>query len=199
MKLSPVPCDKDLTTTSESQWLDSKPQTEIVAIEAQWSNPVNTIHFDNNLFPERSLDRATMSTMAESTPSRLIEEMGCRVTCTATQRFQRSHYFEINRIECELRDGQLCLHGRVSSYFMKQLAQELVRSIDGVCSIQNHIEVVPANAFLSARSGWSTKESEMTEVFFPDLSTALGTLPVGRTLNGGTIVDNNESKTSVRR
>jgi hypothetical protein len=158
MKLSPVTCEKEPTISSEFQWCDSKPQTEIFAIEARQSPPANAIHFDRDLFPERSLERATMSTMANSKPARHVEEIDSVVTDTATQRFRRSHYLEINRIQCEFRDGQLCLHGRVSSYFMKQSAQELVRSIDGVRTIQNDIEVVPGNAFVSARSGLSTKE-----------------------------------------
>ena len=133
-------------------------QIEIFVIEARQAPPANAIYFDRDLFPERTLERATMSTMANSKPPQHVEVMSSVVTCTAKQRFRRSHYLEINRIECEFRDGQLCLHGRVSSYFMKQSAQELVRSIDGVRAIQNDIEVVPANAFVSARSGFSTKE-----------------------------------------
>ena len=38
-------------------------------------------------------------------------------------------------------DGQITLHGQVSSYFQKQMAQEAVRRVDGVRGIRNLIEV----------------------------------------------------------
>jgi hypothetical protein len=45
-------------------------------------------------------------------------------------------------VTCELNDGMLILHGRVSTYFQKQLAQEAVINLDGVTQVMNQIEVV---------------------------------------------------------
>ena len=38
-------------------------------------------------------------------------------------------------------DGKITLHGTVASYFEKQLAQETIRTVDGVGEIDNHIQV----------------------------------------------------------
>ncbi|MCY2996162.1 MAG: BON domain-containing protein [Planctomycetota bacterium] len=54
---------------------------------------------------------------------------------------QRSGYTALQNISCESRDGVLVLRGRVSSYYLKQLAQETVRRIEGVESIVNAVEV----------------------------------------------------------
>ena len=42
--------------------------------------------------------------------------------------------------------GRVVLQGRVISYFEKQLAQEAVRSIDGISEIENELVVEWANA-----------------------------------------------------
>ena len=47
----------------------------------------------------------------------------------------------VNRMSCEFCDGVLYLRGRSSSYYQKQLAQEAVRSLDGVSQIVNQIRV----------------------------------------------------------
>jgi len=39
------------------------------------------------------------------------------------------------------RDGNLVLHGRVFSFHEKQVAQELVSSIEGMIQVVNQIEV----------------------------------------------------------
>jgi hypothetical protein len=56
---------------------------------------------------------------------------------------QDSCYQTIRRLQFKLLDGVLTLHGRVSSYYYKQLAQELVRSRwKGALVIRNEVEVV---------------------------------------------------------
>lgn len=45
------------------------------------------------------------------------------------------------RLRCEAHDGQVTLHGVVSSYFQKQMAQETIRRVDGVTEIHNLLEV----------------------------------------------------------
>jgi len=44
-------------------------------------------------------------------------------------------------IWCDYQAGVLVLRGHVPSYFLKQLAQETVRRVDGVEHIENEIEV----------------------------------------------------------
>ena len=46
-------------------------------------------------------------------------------------------------LKCEYRDGRLLLMGRVTSYYQKQVAQEVVLRLDAVDQVVNQIEVVP--------------------------------------------------------
>ena len=50
-------------------------------------------------------------------------------------------YIPVKRVRCRTDHGQVTLSGRVSSYFQKQMAQEAVRRLDGVCGIENLLEV----------------------------------------------------------
>jgi osmotically-inducible protein OsmY len=60
----------------------------------------------------------------------------------AMHRLRSSHNMELKRILCEVRTGILTIRGRVHSYYLKQLAQELVRPVAGVNRIVNQLEVV---------------------------------------------------------
>ena len=46
-------------------------------------------------------------------------------------------------ITCEYCNGVLFLRGRLPSFYEKQVAQEAVRTLEGVAQIVNQIEVVP--------------------------------------------------------
>ncbi len=50
-------------------------------------------------------------------------------------------YLSRRALSCEALDGRVVLRGRVRSYFQKQMAQESVRRIDGIVSIENCLEV----------------------------------------------------------
>ncbi len=63
------------------------------------------------------------------------------VAWKAERRLQASRYAALRSIRCEFHDGVLVLHGRVASFYLKQLAQELVRHLDGVDVIANAVEV----------------------------------------------------------
>jgi osmotically-inducible protein OsmY len=51
-------------------------------------------------------------------------------------------YLALKNISCDWRDGVLCLRGCLPSYYLKQIAQEAVASLEGVKRIDNQIEVV---------------------------------------------------------
>ncbi|SMP61605.1 BON domain-containing protein [Neorhodopirellula lusitana] len=51
-------------------------------------------------------------------------------------------YTELQQISCERRRGIVFLSGDVSSEFMKQLAQESIRDVEGVSHLVNAIQVV---------------------------------------------------------
>ena len=58
------------------------------------------------------------------------------------QSLQASEYACIRRLRCEYLEGVVALHGRVTSYYLKQVAQEIVRRTAGVEEVANRIEVV---------------------------------------------------------
>lgn len=66
-----------------------------------------------------------------------------QTTINAQQQLKASPYRALQDVICEGRDGHLILRGRVSTFYLKQLAQELVRPIEGVRSIVNRLEVTP--------------------------------------------------------
>jgi osmotically-inducible protein OsmY len=69
----------------------------------------------------------------------------CAIAATAEARFQESPYRALRAITCKAEQGVLVLEGRLSSFFQKQLAQELVANIEGVVQVVNHIEVVSSD------------------------------------------------------
>lgn len=44
-------------------------------------------------------------------------------------------------LQVQAEDGHVRLDGKVNSFFQKQMAQELVRRIDGVELVENHLQV----------------------------------------------------------
>ena len=59
----------------------------------------------------------------------------------AHQIFVESPYHPLRRLKCRYAEGELTIAGRVPSYFLKQLAQNVVKQLDGVERIRNIIEV----------------------------------------------------------
>lgn len=52
-----------------------------------------------------------------------------------------SPFYELRELQVEWRDETLCLSGCVSSFYHKQLAQEVVRSVCKEIEVVNSIEV----------------------------------------------------------
>ncbi len=71
-------------------------------------------------------------------PSRSADEA---VAAAAQKRFSESSYFALRGVSCEYHEGMFVLRGAVPSFHMKQLAQELVRKIEGVGAVVNALEV----------------------------------------------------------
>ncbi len=44
-------------------------------------------------------------------------------------------------LQCAVNEGRVVLTGVVGSYFQKQMAQEVVRRVDGVRKVENQLEV----------------------------------------------------------
>jgi osmotically-inducible protein OsmY len=70
--------------------------------------------------------------------------LGTRLTAQAEAqlRLRRSDYHELHLISCAFYGGVLTLLGRVSNFYLKQVAQTLVLGIDGVARVCNRLEVV---------------------------------------------------------
>jgi osmotically-inducible protein OsmY len=54
---------------------------------------------------------------------------------------QASPFVPRHNLRFETEHGHVILRGEVRSYFQKQMAQEAIRSLDGVSGIENHLEV----------------------------------------------------------
>jgi hypothetical protein len=55
---------------------------------------------------------------------------------------RRNPYLALKNVCCDWLDGVLVLRGCLPSYYLKQIAQEAVASLDGVGRIDNQIQVV---------------------------------------------------------
>jgi osmotically-inducible protein OsmY len=64
-----------------------------------------------------------------------------RNVCEARMRLARTSPGGFRHVLCEGHSGRLVLSGRVTSFGLKQLAQEIVRRVDGVQAIVNRLEV----------------------------------------------------------
>jgi osmotically-inducible protein OsmY len=52
-----------------------------------------------------------------------------------------SGYLELHIVSCDFHEGVLTLRGHVSSFHLKQVAQTLIRDLEGVGEINNRLEV----------------------------------------------------------
>jgi osmotically-inducible protein OsmY len=63
------------------------------------------------------------------------------VEAGAQSRLRASGYCQLHLVSCEFHEGVLTLRGQVSTFFLKQVAQTLIRDLDGVGEINNRLEV----------------------------------------------------------
>lgn len=61
----------------------------------------------------------------------------------ARQLLRSSLYCEVRALTCEQHGGVLTLSGKVSSWYRKQVAQEIIRRLPGIEKIKNCVEIVP--------------------------------------------------------
>lgn len=70
-------------------------------------------------------------------------------TCDADQRLlenvqnvlSQSAYPQLREIRCQCHEGAITLQGRVPSYYLKQVAQQLIRPLPHLARIYNQLEV----------------------------------------------------------
>lgn len=61
----------------------------------------------------------------------------------------RCSYIRNSSLRLDVSSGRVVLSGAVPSYFLKQMAQESLRSVEGVEEIQNELEVSNARSYRS--------------------------------------------------
>ena len=54
---------------------------------------------------------------------------------------ERNPYLAHRNLRCEAAEGRVVLRGIVRSYYQKQMAQEMLKGVDGVNEIENQLEV----------------------------------------------------------
>jgi hypothetical protein len=75
-----------------------------------------------------------------------IETNGRQIEKDADMRMQQSLYPELRRVLCNYRHGILTLYGVVSSFHVRQIAQELVEGLEGIVVIDNQLVVAEKKA-----------------------------------------------------
>jgi hypothetical protein len=55
--------------------------------------------------------------------------------------YQASQYPMLKKLHCEFADGALIISGHLPSFHLKQLAQTMIRNVDGVTQIVNAVHV----------------------------------------------------------
>src|SRR5438445_741437 len=81
--------------------------------------------------------------LSSAAPGHTVSRVGDleEVACT---RLRQSAYLELRRVTCSVQNKVLRLHGYVSSYYLRQMAQAVVQGLEGVEVIDNQLEVLPA-------------------------------------------------------
>jgi len=76
----------------------------------------------------------------------LIRQRDAQILQTAQQRLEATRIYELMCLHCEVVEEVLVIQGTVSTFYLKQLAQEAVKSIPGIGQIINQANVVDRNA-----------------------------------------------------
>ena len=73
------------------------------------------------------------------------------VMAVAQDRLASSGYFgtHFKEIACDFTNGVLTIRGRVPTFYLKQILQEVLRDVDGVSRIDNQVNVVSATGLSS--------------------------------------------------
>lgn len=64
-----------------------------------------------------------------------------KLAAAAGRELSDSSYFALRSVSCECHERVLVLRGKVPSFYLKQLAQEIVRKMEGVGEVLNALEV----------------------------------------------------------
>jgi osmotically-inducible protein OsmY len=88
--------------------------------------------------PRHEPRTAPAARAGHSQPSLTVGEM-------AEVRLRSNSYLALKNVSCEYDGGRLTLTGCLPTYYLKQVAQEVVAGVDGVTQVVNQISVVKAD------------------------------------------------------
>lgn len=74
-----------------------------------------------------------MATIDSSESGELLQRVDSAIKC--------SPHLAGHQVFCQEESGVVVLHGKVRSFFQKQMAQETLRHVDGVEKVINELEV----------------------------------------------------------
>lgn len=101
------------------------------------------------------MTRESPGSREEEVPSHktIMSSLGDMIALAAESRLMQSPYMELHRATCEWVQGVLVLRGRVSRYYLKQVAQSLVGQVPGVEKIDNQIRILPFPNYVKQKRG----------------------------------------------
>jgi hypothetical protein len=79
-------------------------------------------------------------------PSVGLDELACALLARHSHFHGRAEHFQFSE-----EDGVLMVRGCVPSFYLKQILQTVLSDLDGVCWIDNQVEVVSPNGLSSVR------------------------------------------------
>jgi len=99
-----------------------------------------------------------MSSVDSLVPSTAVEKstepLQKHTTAKAAEQWRRqSPYSVLRDIACEFHEGLLVMHGAVPTFYLKQIAQTICRSVAGVRQVVNLLDVTVPEKHSSLESG----------------------------------------------
>ena len=79
--------------------------------------------------------------MEATLPANFLDRKACPLHEQVRSALDQSPYVCQNQVQIEAASGKVRLEGTVGSFYQKQMAQELVRRIDGVERVVNQLQV----------------------------------------------------------
>jgi osmotically-inducible protein OsmY len=86
--------------------------------------------------------RIAMLTFNPSEPETGRQDLQTRMIELAERCLHSNPYQAMKNVSCDYHDGVLVLRGCLPTYYLKQLAQQVVVGLEGVERIDNRIQVV---------------------------------------------------------
>ena len=100
-----------------------------------------TLGEKNSLF--RSWEATPPSQEQVPSHKTMVSSLGDMLAVAAESRLLQSPYSELHHVTCEWVQGVVVLRGRVSRYYLKQVAQTIVSQVVGVDDIDNQLKILP--------------------------------------------------------